>query len=242
MTAKDMQDKIPLPICSVSGGKDSTALYLLMQEYYGNNFLPIFSDTGHEHPVTVNYVRNLHHMTRGPQVQIVKPDFTNAIALRRKTRIENARKAIGTTDYQKALQMARKMKPSGNTFLDMMIWKNAVPTGKNQFCTEHLKLWPQFFFLTKNYPKDQYEWIMHSGIRAGESKERQTKQPFSYNGFFDCLQVFAMLYESEQTMFQIMEERGVPPNPLYALGNSRVGCYPCIHANKDQLNALPEWA
>lgn len=46
-------------ICSVSGGKDSTALYCLMVEYYGHDFVPIFADTGNEHPVTINYVRNL---------------------------------------------------------------------------------------------------------------------------------------------------------------------------------------
>jgi 3'-phosphoadenosine 5'-phosphosulfate sulfotransferase (PAPS reductase)/FAD synthetase len=72
-----------LPICSVSGGKDSTALYLLMMEYFGNNFLPIFSDTGHEHPVTVNYVRNLHLMTGGPEVVVVHADFRKPIATRR---------------------------------------------------------------------------------------------------------------------------------------------------------------
>ena len=34
----------------------------------------------------------------------------------------------------------------------------------------------------------------------------------------------------------------MPPNPLYALGFERVGCFPCIHARKSELNLLPEWA
>lgn len=66
-------------ICSVSGGKDSTALYLLMMEYHGQDFLPIFANTGHEHPVTLNYVRNLHHMTGGPEVQFVEADFESRL-------------------------------------------------------------------------------------------------------------------------------------------------------------------
>lgn len=39
-------------IISVSGGKDSTALYLLAIEFFGKDFIPVFADTGNEHPVT----------------------------------------------------------------------------------------------------------------------------------------------------------------------------------------------
>lgn len=230
-----------LPICSVSGGKDSTALYCLMVEYYGNKFLPIFADTGHEHPVTVNYVRNLHVMAGGPPVVIVRADFKEAIRMRRKARIQEVKKHDpGTEEYRAKLTWARKMKPSGNPFLDMMIWKNAVPTGKLQFCTEHLKLWPIKFYLEKHYP--DRKWVMFRGLRAGESKERARKHPFSFHSFYDCEDVLPLLYESESAIFDYLASRGVPPNPLYELGNTRVGCFPCIHANKNQLAALPDWA
>ena len=207
--------KKTLNICSVSGGKDSTALYLLMQEFHGNDFLPIFADTDNEHRVTVNYVKNIHHMSGGPEVTIVKADF--------KSRLEN-----------------RGIESTGNAFLDMMLWKHAVPTSKMQFCTEHLKLWPILFHLQKHY--SDYQWIMHTGIRAGESTKREKMQPFAWNDFFDCLSILPMLYNEEQFEFEYLEAKGVPPNPLYALGNSRVGCFPCIYANKKQLSALPEWA
>lgn len=232
--------KKELPICSVSGGKDSTALYCLMVEYYGQDFLPIFSDTGHEHPVTLNYVRNLHLMAGGPPVVFVQADFKNQIRMRRLSRIKELHKfQIGSDDYAQALMMARKMKPTGNRFLDMMIWKNAVPTGKIQFCTEHLKLWPQKFYLTDYFPN--HEWIIHLGIRAGESKARSTRQPFEFNTFFDCMAVLPLLYLTTEEVFAYLASKGVPPNPLYELGHDRVGCFPCIHANKNQLALLPDW-
>jgi 3'-phosphoadenosine 5'-phosphosulfate sulfotransferase (PAPS reductase)/FAD synthetase len=206
-----------LPICSVSGGKDSTALYNLMVEFFGQNFLPIFADTGHEHPVTVNYVKNLHIMAGGPVVQFVKADFSRQLE----------KKGFSKTEY---------------TFLDMMLWKGRAPSTKAQFCTEHLKLWPIKFFLENNYPRDQYEWFMFTGIRGGESVRRSKMSPFSWNDFFDCESTLPMLYETEEFIFEYLESKGVPPNPLYALGYGRVGCFPCIHANKNELMLLPSWA
>lgn len=231
--------KPTLPICSVSGGKDSTALYCLMVEYHGKDFLPIFADTGHEHPVTLNYVRNLHRMANGPEVVFVQADFRNQIRMRRQSRIQQLKKLTGTSGYDAALAMARKMKPTGNRFLDLMVWKNAVPTGKLQFCTEHLKLWPQKFYLDANYP--DHTWVMHLGIRAGESRARSSRQPFGFNTFFDCPEVLPMVYLTTEEIFELLRSYGVPPNPLYELGHDRVGCFPCIHANKNQLANLPDW-
>lgn len=236
-------------ICSVSGGKDSTALYCLMVEYHGKDFLPIFADTGHEHPVTINYVKNLHHMAGGPKVVVVRADFSKVMqiresSLRKKASLLTSQATIGNgiddlTEAARLEERANRMTPTGNQFLDMMIWKNAVPTGKAQFCTEHLKLWPIKFFLLKYY--ENHTWIMHTGIRSGESDERKNMQPFMWNDFFDCLSVLPMLYNSSDAEFEFLRTHNVPPNPLYSLGNSRVGCYPCIHANKDQLAALPDW-
>lgn len=235
--------KPTLNICSVSGGKDSTALYCLMVETYGQDFLPVFADTDNEHPVTANYVRNLHVMAGGPPVHFVKADFSRQMKKRRAERIESVRKhTIGSPEYLEALAFARKMRPRGNKFLDMMIWKNRAPSTKAQFCTEHLKLWPIKFYLSANFPSDQYEWVMFTGMRAGESLKRSRMQPFSWNDFFDCESVLPMLYNSESDEYDYLLSKGVPPNPLYALGYGRVGCFPCIHANKSQLNLLPDWA
>lgn len=202
-------------ICSVSGGKDSTALYCAMVEQYGYDFLPLFADTGNEHAVTVNYVRNLHVMANGPKVEIVTADFTEKL---------------------------KNKEVSGNPFLDMMVWKGRAPSTKAQFCTEWVKLWPQFLFLEKHYPND--EWIMFSGIRAAESERRKKAypSPFTWNTYFDCEYILPMLYESEDFVFAYLKEKEVPPNPLYALGYGRVGCFPCIHANKTELSLLPDWA
>lgn len=209
--------KRPIDIVSVSGGKDSTALYCLMVEMRGMDFLPIFADTGHEHDVTVNYVKNLHLMAGGPEVVIVKRDFSKLLEKKGKT-------------------------PTGKGMADLIQWKGRPPSAKAQFCTEHLKLWPIKFYLDKNYPLSTYDWNMYMGIRRGESPKRSTRQCVAWNGFFDCIEYLPLCYQSEQWVFDYLEEKGVPPNPLYALGYGRVGCFPCIHANKRELSLLPDWA
>jgi len=207
-----------LPICSVSGGKDSTLLYCLMKEFLGDNFLPIFADTGNEHPVTVNYVRNLHVMAGGPEVVIVKTDFTDKLKER------------------------GKPAATGNPFLDMMMWKGRAPSSKAQFCTEWVKLYPQLLYLQKHYP--YREWIMYTGIRAAESPKRAAAYPtpFTWNSYFDCEYILPLLYVTEDQVWAGLQSFNVPPNPLYALGFGRVGCFPCIHSNKVQLSLLPDWA
>lgn len=209
--------KTPLNIISVSGGKDSTALYCTAVEILGNGFLPIMADTGHEHPVTINYVKNLHIMVGGPPVVMVGADFGRVLEKKGKT-------------------------PTGKAFADLIQWKGRAPSTKAQFCTEHLKLWPIKFYLEKNYPRDKYDWAMFQGVRRGESKRRATRECVAWNGFFDCIEYLPLCYQSKEWVFDYLKQKGVPPNPLYALGYGRVGCFPCIHANKTELSLLPDWA
>lgn len=234
--------KKELKIVSVSGGKDSTALYLICMEFYGNDFLPIFADTGNEHPVTVNYVKNLHHMTGGPQVQIVKADFTKQIKRKWKNLHQKAREAKTWEEQRFWLKRTVRCKPTGKPFHDLLMWKGRAPSAKAQFCTEHLKLWPILFFLENNYTKSEYDWVMFTGIRAGESANRAKKQPFMWNSFYDCPAVLPLLYEEEKTVFQMHHDTNTPVNPLYKAGSNRVGCYPCVNSSKGELRNLEDWA
>ncbi len=204
-----------LHVCSVSGGKDSTALYLWMIEEFGRNgFRAVFADTGSEAPITLNYVRNLPDLAGGPPIEMVKADFGKALANKGHT-------------------------PSGVPFLDMLKTSGA-PSPKRQFCTEKLKLAPIKAWLeTVRGDADVY---MYVGIRAAES-ERRSKMPVEeFSDFFDCFTRRPLLTWSKEQVFGIMNRYGVEPNPLYELGFQRVGCFPCIYTGKADLARMPEWA
>jgi 3'-phosphoadenosine 5'-phosphosulfate sulfotransferase (PAPS reductase)/FAD synthetase len=207
-----------LRVCSVSGGKDSTATYLLMVDRYGRDgFHAVFADTGNEHPVTYNYVRNMHEFCGGPKVTFVTADFKEKLD----------KKGIEAT---------------GNPFLDMMLWKGRAPSTRAQFCTEHLKLQPIRDWLIKTREATGLDPIMYVGIRAGESEKRSKMPEQELNEYMDCLKVHPILKWSEAEVFAFLASKNVEPNPLYKNGSARVGCYPCIHSRKSELASLENWS
>jgi 3'-phosphoadenosine 5'-phosphosulfate sulfotransferase (PAPS reductase)/FAD synthetase len=73
----------PIAIVSVSGGKDSTATALLALDTYGPNRCRfVFADTGHEHPLTLEYLAGPFAEHIGP-VTTLKADFTADIERKR---------------------------------------------------------------------------------------------------------------------------------------------------------------
>lgn len=192
--------------------------------------------------LTVNYVKNIHHLTGGPKVVIVKACFRDPIKRKWKGLIKKAQKSKTMVEFWFFMKRAFKCKPTGKPFHDLIMWKGRVPSAKAQFCTEHLKLWPIKFFLDKKYPSNKFKRVMFTGIRSSESVKRSKKQPFMYNGFYDCESVMPLLYESEETVFRLIESKGILPNPLYLNGSSPVGCYPCIYSSKNELKNMEGWA
>lgn len=68
-------------VLSVSGGKDSTAMWIYATKELGVEVLPVFADTGHEHQLTYEYLNYLEQQL-GP-IKRVKADFTERIAKKR---------------------------------------------------------------------------------------------------------------------------------------------------------------
>lgn len=206
---------IPLRVVSVSGGKDSTALYLWAIDQWGRDgFVAVFADTGWEHEVTLNYLRNLSGWTSGPEIHWVNRDFVEELT-------------------------AKGLESTGNRFLDMFLWKGRVASKGAQFCTEHVKLIPIREWIERT--RGEREVIMYVGLRAGESEARSKRKEIEWSAFYDCEEQHPLLHWSEEQVRTYIASKGIELNPLYEHGSARVGCWPCIHAGKSELAALPEW-
>lgn len=237
-------------LVSVSGGKDSTATYLLAIES-GRPFRAVFADTGNEHEATYEYVATLHENTGGPKVEWVRADFSDRINAKRQFIADDQRNGRnygkpGAPSYGRRIRWTNAAKrralallrPTGNPYLDLCMWKGRFPSRRGQFCTSELKEIPITTQIVGPMLRagPVLQWL---GIRADESA-RRAKQP-RYNRHESGSYVWRPIFGwTVDDVWKMHSRHGILPNPLYAQGMGRVGCMPCINCRKGELRAIAD--
>ena len=222
-------------LVSVSGGKDSTAVYLRAIES-GRPFRAVFADTGNEHELTYDYVSRLHERTGGPKVEWVHADFSAQLAKHREFVLtEWPKQGIPNDIVQEAASLHE---PTGNPYLDLCISKGRFPSRMAQFCTGELKEIPISTQIVGPMLRDGpvLQWL---GIRAAESRNRARQPRFNHHesGSMVWRPIF---HWSIDQVWAIHRKHGIAPNPLYSLGMNRVGCMPCINCRKSELRTIAD--
>lgn len=128
------------------------------------------------------------------------------------------------------------LKPTGNPFLDLCIWKGRFPSRTAQFCTEELKR-----NVAVAYQIDLADagWTVVSwqGVRRDESMNRRNAKLFESIG--PSMYAYRPIVEwTAAQVFEFCASRGIQPNPLYRQGMGRVGCMPCINVGKAELRQI----
>lgn len=207
-----------------SGGKDSQACLIWAVEKYGKKYVrAIFCDTGWENPLTYEHIQETTKLL-GVELITIK---------------------------------SRKY----NGLVDLSEKKGRFPSTMARFCTEELKAKPAIDYvlsLTDHV-------IVIEGIRGNESFSRSKMEPsctyFKYyfepkaNGKTHTYRKKDVVewvkkynadkirpifdWTAEQTVSFILEN-GQKPNPLYYMGFSRVGCFPCIMARQKEVQLIVE--
>lgn len=229
-------------VVSVSGGKDSTATALLaVARFPSERIRFVFADTGNEHPLTYEYLDYLR--TRLGTIDVVKADFTANIARKRQYVSEHWPEPFRS----RALEI---LIPSGNPYLDLCLWKGRFPSRMAQFCTSELKIFPLMEYL--EVLLSEYENVVSwQGVRRDESQNRRNILAIEEVG--GGLWNYRPIADwTAQRTVDFVRGYGVALNPLYSQGMGRVGCMPCINANKaeireiaqrftDQIARIAEW-
>lgn len=163
-------------IISVSGGKDSLAMWLLARES-GVEHQTAFADTGHEHPQTMEYLDYLER-SLGP-IRRVWADFTARIEGKRRFIAEHWPVSLveecGFSPEQAAEIIARALEflhPTGNPFLDLCLWKGRFPSTRRRLCTTELKHEPIRLQVVEPLTNAGTPVISWQGVRAQESPAR----------------------------------------------------------------------
>lgn len=225
-------------VISVSGGKDSAATLLIALERFGRDRVaPIFCDTGNEHEAVYEYLNYLE-LALDIKITRLKSNFDQEIANKRMFIARDKRtgrkngKRLRWTNKAKRRALA-VLHPTGNPYLDLCLWKGRFPSRKAQFCTEHLKRNPAVEFQLSL--QDQgFTVVSWQGVRRDESLNRRNAKKFERiaPGFYTYRPIVDW---TAADVFHYCGERGIKANPLYLQGMGRVGCMPCINANKAEL-------
>ena len=222
----------PLIVVSVSGGKDGTATAQIALERHPREHIRlVMADTGHEHEITMDYVRDTLPRALSMPIEIVRADFSRQIASKR-VYVENVwpLKGVPAEIVQRALSV---LQPTGVPFLDLCLWKGCFPSRTRQFCTQFLKRIPLDAYLVERMAVET-EVESWRGIRRDESQNRRNapERELTAEGYWV---VHVIAEWTAQQVIDFLRVRGVPLNPLYLQGMRRVGCMPCINCLKDEL-------
>jgi 3'-phosphoadenosine 5'-phosphosulfate sulfotransferase (PAPS reductase)/FAD synthetase len=122
---------------------------------------------------------------------------------------------------------------------DLILKKGMFPSRVRRFCTQELKVKPIMNYLTQLMEAGT-DVINAVGIRAGESESRSKMGEWEWQAGFDCEVWRPLIAWSEDQVIAIHARHGLPPNPLYLMGASRVGCWPCIYARKAEIRLIAD--
>lgn len=210
-----------------SGGKDSHACLIWAVEKYGaKRVTALFCDTDWEHADTYTHIKDT------------------------------------TTSLGVELVTVRSKKYAG--MVDLAVKKKRFPSTRARFCTEQLKSIPAIdWVLSQNC-----NLMIIQGIRKDESASRSKMneacryfkfyfEPYGYdkNGKpkfhtyrkkdvlawcekYDDSIIRPVFNWSGQEVIDKIISFGHKPNPLYYKGMKRVGCYPCVMANKSEIKHM----
>lgn len=219
---------------NISGGKDSTATLLLAIERGVENLRAVMADTGHEHPLTYEYVDYLERAT-GVEIRRVKACFKMRIANKREYIMK---KWLSDGVPQERIDRAMEvLVPTGNPFLDLCLWKGRFPSTRRRFCTEELKVLPMMQYVFIPATREFDEVVSWQGVRRDESRAR-ANLPEKDEGEFGVINYRPILDWKAEDCFEMHRKHGIKWNPLYEQGMRRVGCMPCIHAGKQELREI----
>jgi 3'-phosphoadenosine 5'-phosphosulfate sulfotransferase (PAPS reductase)/FAD synthetase len=125
-------------------------------------------------------------------------------------------------------------------FADLVRKKRIFPDRTKRFCTTELKMKPIKRFIDSLVDQYEEDILNVVGIRADESEARSKLSETEWSDFFDCDVWRPLIKWTLEDVIAIHKRHGLMPNPLYLKGALRVGCWPCIHARKEEIRLVAE--
>lgn len=203
----------------MSGGKDSTASLLLARENFPDaTILPVFNDTGWEHPWTYGYLTYLEEMLK---IEVVRT-------------IGGMRRDGADAKTLPNLIRAQGRFPFGlGRFCTTYLKQYAMRDYYKNFVYEEGVEWEFWFGMRQDESSGRAK--KYAGFHYEDLWDMDDLFPKRYNKALRAtIKVRLPVVEwSTADIFSYIHKCGIDYNPLYREGtNDRVGCYPCMLAGK----------
>jgi 3'-phosphoadenosine 5'-phosphosulfate sulfotransferase (PAPS reductase)/FAD synthetase len=117
--------------------------------------------------------------------------------------------------------------------------KAMFPSRLVRFCTQELKVFVFRDYVTKRIEAGE-DVVNAVGIRAEESPARAAFGEWEWSDTFDCDVWRPLIAWRFDDVVAIHSRHALAPNPLYLRGASRVGCWPCIYARKEEIRLVAD--
>ncbi len=114
------------------------------------------------------------------------------------------------------------------------------PSRVQRWCTRELKIEPLRDYHERIAIEHDVDTINVVGIRAEESGERAKLAEWEFSAEWDGYVWRPIMRFTIDDVLAIHHRHGLPVNPLYKRGHSRVGCYPCINATKEEIQLVAD--
>lgn len=214
-------------IITFSGGKDSLATVI-----WAKNNLPdfeiLFCDTGWEHEFTYKHINEIEEWIGKKIIRLKSTKFLDLV--------------------------------------DLFVKKGCAASTTRRFCTDELKVKPMIDYILSL----EEDVVVYQGVRAEESQPRSMmKEHDEYFRFYvepvgvkpdgkpkyhsykrksvlKHINMYSVdvrrpiIKWSANEVFDYIFSSGLKANPLYYMGFSRVGCFPCIMCRHDEIKLIAD--
>ena len=214
----------------ISGGKDSTAALLWVVYESGwdlSRLIVTFCDTGNEDALTYAFLDYLSEDVF--PIETIKPSLDFFELARKKGRFPSPKVRFCTQQLKIVPSMEYILQLPENTLLLSGVRKEegTATNGRGDLET---------FSFNDDYGRWQYLPIYDLSLA----------DIWALHQKYLSLDKVIELVEADQTMIlkwkniliDLLRRNRIPRNPLYDMGASRVGCFPCMMSNKGEMRSL----
>jgi 3'-phosphoadenosine 5'-phosphosulfate sulfotransferase (PAPS reductase)/FAD synthetase len=216
----------------ISGGKDSTAvlLWLVYESGWPLSRLRVtFCDTDNEDILTYNYLAMLTERVFPIRVMDPGIGFYELVVQKKRFPARKARFCTRILKILPSLKHIEELKQQGRVLVMSGIRKAEGHNANDRGLTGD-------FYHDDNYGCDKflpiYEWSMNEiwNIHQKHLDFEDVRMLIEIDPNFS--------EENRAELIGRMERHYVPRNPIYDMGASRVGCFPCISSNKGDIRSM----